>query len=181
MIRTCTPVLIELNRGREVFMIFAIFILLLVSFFFSGSETALPATNKMKLKTKVDNKNKKEKKHFDLISRPSEFITTIFIANYIANILLPTLVTSLAIQYGCNVGIASAILTITIIVFSEVIPKSVAAAFPNRLSMVVSPIIRFFVFVLKPVTKVLNWLTDRITNWLSKGNSADDVSVSKEE
>ena len=181
MIRTCTPVLIELNRGREVFMIFAIFILLLVSFFFSGSETALTATNKMKLQTKVDNNDKKAEKLLDLISRPSEFITTILIGNNIANILLPTLVTSLAIQYGFNVGIASAILTITIIVFSEVIPKSVAAAFPNRISMVVSPIIRFFVFVLKPVTKVLNWLTDRITNWLSKGNSADDVSVSKEE
>src|SRR5690625_4459371 len=181
MIRTCTPVLIELNRGREVFMIFAIFILLLVSFFFSGSETALTATNKMKLQTKVDNNDKKAEKLLDLISRPSEFITTILIGNNIANILLPTLVTSLAIQYGFNVGIASAILTITIIVFSEVIPKSVAAAFPNRISMVVSPIIRFFVFVLKPVTKVLNWLTDRITNWLSKGNSADNVSVSKEE
>lgn len=181
MIRTCTPVLIELNRGREVFMIFAIFILLLVSFFFSGSETALTAINKMKLQTKVDNNDKKAEKLLDLISRPSEFITTILIGNNIANILLPTLVTSLAIQYGFNVGIASAILTITIIVFSEVIPKSVAAAFPNRISMVVSPIIRFFVFVLKPVTKVLNWLTDRITNWLSKGNSADDVSVSKEE
>src|SRR5699024_826636 len=103
------------------------------------------------------------------------------IGNNIANILLPTLVTSLAIQYGFNVGIASAILTITIIVFSEVIPKSVAAAFPNRISMVVSPIIRFSVFVLKPVTKVLNWLIDRITNWLSKVNSADNVSVSKEE
>lgn len=162
-------------------MIFAIFILLLVSFFFSGSETALTATNKMKLQTKVDNNDKKAEKLLDLISRPSEFITTILIGNNIANILLPTLVTSLAIQYGFNVGIASAILTITIIVFSEVIPKSVAAAFPNRISMVVSPIIRFFVFVLKPVTKVLNWLTDRITNWLSKGNSADDVSVSKEE
>lgn len=162
-------------------MIFAIFILLLVSFFFSGSETALTATNKMKLQTKVDNNDKKAEKLLDLISRPSEFITTILIGNNIANILLPTLVTSLAIQYGFNVGIASAILTITIIVFSEVIPKSVAAAFPNRISMVVSPIIRFFVFVLKPVTKVLNWLTDRITNWLSKGNSADNVSVSKEE
>src|SRR5699024_3626816 len=134
---------------------------------------------KMKLQTKVDNNDKKAEKLLDLISRPSEFITTILIGNNIANILLPTLVTSLAIQYGFNVGIASAILTITIIVFSEVIPKSVAAAFPNRISMVVSPIIRFFVFVLKPVTTVLNWLTDRITNWLSKENYAGHGQVSK--
>src|SRR5699024_6503400 len=169
--------------GREsLSMIFVIIILLLlVSFFFSGSETALTATNKMKLQTKVDNNDKKTEKLLDLIYRPREFITTILIGNNIANILLPTLVTSLAIQYGFNVGIASAILTITMIVFSEVIPKSVAATFPNRISMVISPIIRFFVFVLKPVTTVLNWLTDRITNWLSKGNPNDNVSVSKEE
>src|SRR5699024_4102533 len=147
----------------------------------AGSETAFTATKRLQLVTKVDNHDKKAEKLSDLISRPSELITTILIANNIANILLPSLVTSLAIPYDINIGIASAILTITIIVFSEVIPKSVAAAFPNRISMVVSPIIRFFVFVLKPVTKVLNWLTDRITNWLSKGNSADDVSVSKEE
>src|SRR5699024_12462619 len=116
----------------------------------------------------VDNNAQKAEKLLDLISRPSDFITTLLIGHTIANILLPTLVTSLAIQYGFNVGIASAIVTITIIVFSEVIPKSLAAAFPNRISMVVSPIIRFFVFVLKPVTTVLNWLTDRITICLSK-------------
>src|SRR5699024_12182504 len=122
---------------------------------------------KMKLQTKVDNNDKKAKKLLDLISRPSEFITTILIGNNIANILLPTLVTSLAIQYGFNVGIASAILTITIIVFSEVISKSVAAAFQNGISMVVSPIIRFFVFVLNPVKKILNCLIVRNTIWLS--------------
>src|SRR5699024_8957662 len=133
MIRTCTPVLIELNRGREVFMIFAIFILLLVSFFFSGSETELTATNKMKLQTTVDNNDTKAEKLVDLSCRPSEFVTAILIGNNIANILLPALVTSLAIHDGFNVGIASAILTSTIIVVSEVIPKSVVAAFPNRI------------------------------------------------
>src|SRR5699024_12511167 len=116
----------------------------------------------MKIQTKVDNNDKKAEKLLDLISRPSEFITTILIGNNIANILLPTLVTSLAIQYGFNVGIASAILTITIIVFSVVIPKSVATAFPNRIYMIVAPIIRFFVFVLTPVTIVLNFFKYRI-------------------
>lgn len=116
----------------------------------------------------------------NLVSRPSEFITTILIGNNIANILLPTLVTALAIEYGFSVGVASAILTVTIIVFSEVIPKSIAAAFPDRISMLVSPVIRFFVILFKPVTVVLNWLTGSITKALSKGET-NDVSVSKEE
>ncbi|MFC7322927.1 hemolysin family protein [Halobacillus campisalis] len=161
-------------------MIIAIILLLFVSFFFSGSETALTATNKMRLQSKANNNDKKAKKLLDLVSKPGEFITTILIANNISNILLPTLVTTLAIQYGFSVGLASAILTIIIIIFSEVIPKSVAAAFPDRIALIVYPVIRFFVIIFKPVTILLNWLTGNITKALSKGEY-QDVSISKEE
>lgn len=161
-------------------MIVAIIILLFVSFFFSGSETALTATNKMKLQTKAENGDKKAGRLLDLLSRPSEFITTILIGNNIANILLPTLVTALAIQYGVSIGIASAILTVIIIIFSEVIPKSVAATFADRISLLVYPIIRFFVIIFKPITIVLNKLTGAITKVLAKGE-VQEASVSKEE
>ncbi|MFG6149396.1 hemolysin family protein [Halobacillus sp. B23F22_1] len=161
-------------------MIIAIILLIFVSLFFSGSETALTATNKMRLQTKAGQQNKKAEKLLNLVSRPQEFITTILIGNNIANILLPTLVTTIAIQYGFSVGLASAILTIVIIIFAEVIPKSVAAAFPDRIAYMVSPIIRFFVIVFKPITIVLNWLTGAITRALSK-NQDEEMSVSKEE
>lgn len=85
----------------------------------------------MRLRTQYNQGNAKAGKLLDLVSKPSEFITTILIGNNIANILLPTLVTTFAIQQGVNVGIASAILTITVIVFAEVFPKSVAATFPG--------------------------------------------------
>lgn len=161
-------------------MIIAIIFLLFVSFFFSGSETALTATNKMRLETRARSNDRKAEKLLNLVSKPSQFITTILIGNNIANILLPTLVTTLAIQYGFNVALASAILTVMIIVFSEVIPKSVAAAFPDRIAFVVYPIIQFFVVIFKPITAVLNWLTSFITKALSKGQPKD-VSISKEE
>jgi len=161
-------------------LIIAIIFLLFVSLFFSGSETALTAANKMKLQSRANNNDKKAESLLQLISKPSEFITTILIGNNIANILLPTLVTTLAIQYGFSVGVASAILTVTIIIFSEVIPKSIAAAFPDRISLLVSPVIRFFVFVFKPITIVLNKLTGVITKALDKGQS-NEVSISKEE
>ncbi|SFF79645.1 Mg2+ and Co2+ transporter CorB, contains DUF21, CBS pair, and CorC-HlyC domains [Halobacillus alkaliphilus] len=161
-------------------MIIAIIFLLFVSLFFSGSETALTAANKMKLQSRANNNDKKAENLLQLISKPSEFITTILIGNNIANILLPTLVTTLAIQYGFSVGLASAILTVTIIIFSEVIPKSIAATFPDRISLLVSPVIRFFVFVFKPITIVLNKLTGVITKALDKGQS-NEVSISKEE
>ncbi|SFA90192.1 Mg2+ and Co2+ transporter CorB, contains DUF21, CBS pair, and CorC-HlyC domains [Lentibacillus halodurans] len=161
-------------------MIIAIIFLLLVSLFFSGSETALTATNKMKLQTQSGNNDKKAEKLLDLVSKPNQFITTILIGNNIANILLPTLVTTFAIQYGFHVGLASAMLTVTIIIFCEVIPKSVSAAFPNRIAFVISPVIRFFMMVFKPITMVLNWLTDYITNTLAGGH-INDASISKEE
>ncbi|MFG6117648.1 hemolysin family protein [Thalassobacillus sp. B23F22_16] len=161
-------------------MIIAIIFLIFVSLFFSGSETALTAANKMKLQSRANKNDTKAEKLLDLLSRPSEFITTILIGNNIANILLPTLVTTLAIQYGFSIGLASAILTVIIIIFAEVIPKSVAAAFPDRIAMAVSPVIRFFVLIFKPVTIVLNWLTDALTRALSKGET-EEASISKEE
>lgn len=161
-------------------MIIAIIILLFVSFFFSGSETALTATNKMRLQTKANNNDKKSEKLLELVSKPGEFITAILIGNNVANILLPTFVTMLAIEYGFNVGFASAILTIMIIVFSEVLPKSVAATFPDRIAYIVYPIIRLVVIILKPITIMLNALTGFIVKLLSR-NQEEDVSISKEE
>ena len=162
-------------------MIVAIIILLFTSLFFSGSETALTAVNKMKLQSMAKKGDAKAERLLRLVSRPGVFITTILIGNNIANILLPTLVTTLALEYGISIAIASAALTITIIVFAEVIPKSVAATFPEPIAMRVAPIIMFFVLILKPVTVVLNWLTDTIARLLSKGELKGAATVSKDE
>ncbi|CAD7360351.1 hemolysin family protein [Staphylococcus schleiferi] len=160
-------------------MIIAIILLIFVSCFFSGSETALTAANRVKLKSEADQNNKKSANLLKLLDKPSAFITTILIGNNIANILLPTLVTILAVDLGLNVGIASAILTVVIIVFAEVIPKSIAATFPDPIARLVFPIIRFFVIILKPITVVLNAITDGINRLLSR--SQENQGMSKEE
>lgn len=129
---------------------------------------------------RANNNDKKAQKLLDLVSKPSEFLTTILIGNNVANIVMPTLATTLAIQYGFHVGIVSAILTVVIIIFSEVVPKSVAAAFPDRIAYIVYPVIRFVTIIFKPITVVLNWMTGLITKALSKGQPAS-VSISKEE
>ena len=87
--------------------------------------------------------------------------------------------TILAVDLGLNVGIASAILTVVIIVFAEVIPKSIAATFPDPIARLVFPIIRFFVIILKPITVVLNAITDGINRLLSRGQ--ENQGMSKEE
>lgn len=161
-------------------MIIAIIFLLFMSLFFSGSETALTATNRMRLKSKANSGDVRAQKLLKLVEKPSVFITTILIGNNIANILLPTLVTTMAIDYGISVAIASAILTVVIIIFGEVIPKSVAAAFPERIAYLVRPIIQFLVIALRPITVILNAMTDSITRALSKGE-VQTASVSKDE
>ncbi|PHK48832.1 hemolysin family protein [Staphylococcus edaphicus] len=161
-------------------MIIAIIILLFASFFFSGSETALTAANRMKIQTDAQQGNKKAGRLARLLSKPSEFITTILIGNNIANIMLPTLVTILAVDIGVNVGVASAITTVAIIVISEVIPKSIAATYPDRMSRLVYTPIAFFVIIFKPITKLLNALTDAINRALSNGTD-ETKRFSKEE
>src|SRR5690625_6321392 len=109
----------------------------------------------MRLQTKAANGDKRSEKLLNMVAKPNEFITTILIGNNIANIVLPTLVTTLAIQYGFSVGIASAILTVTIIIFSGVIPKSIAAAFPERVAFLVQRIIRIFIIIFKSFAFIL--------------------------
>ncbi|OEK66824.1 hemolysin [Staphylococcus equorum] len=161
-------------------MIIAIIILLFASFFFSGSETALTAANRMKMQTEGQKGDKKSKKLSQLLVKPSQFITTILIGNNIANIVLPTLITILAVDLGISVSIATAVTTVTIIVISEVIPKSVAATYPDRISRLVYTPISFFIIIFKPITLVLNGMTDAINKFLSKGNE-DQQRFSKEE
>ncbi len=151
-----------------------------MSLFFSGSETALTAVNKIKLQSKAAGGDKQAEKLFNLVSKPSQFITTILIGNNIANLIAPVLVTSMAIEYGWSVTIASVVLTVSIIIFAEVIPKSIAAAFPEQISQLVRPVISFLNVVFFPLTFVLNKMTDMITRFLSKGEQAS-WTVSREE
>ncbi|MEK4555962.1 hemolysin family protein [Jeotgalicoccus sp. FSL K6-3177] len=157
-----------------------IIFLLFMSLFFSGSETALTAVNKIKLQSKAAGGDQRAQKLYNLVSKPSQFITTILIGNNIANLIAPVLVTAMAIDYGWSVTIASVVLTVSIIVFAEVIPKSIAAAFPERMSYLVRPVIAFLNVVFYPLTFILNAMTDLITRFLSKG-SQPSWTVSREE
>lgn len=118
-------------------LIISIVILFIASGYFSGSETALTATNSMKLQLKAQSGDKKAERLLKLVNNPNLFIPGIFIANNVPNIVLPSLVTIVGLQYGWNIGITTGILTVLIIIFAEVVPKSIAAAFPEKTSNIV--------------------------------------------
>jgi Mg2+/Co2+ transporter CorB len=160
-------------------MFVVIFLLILISGFLSGSETALTAVNRMKLRSRAAT-DKKAKKVLDLVSQPDRMITSILIGNNISNVLLPTLVTMVALQYGFSVGIATGILTIVLIIFAEVTPKSIAATFADRMAYLVAPVIGWLVWLLRPLTWLLSKFTDVLIKIISKGNE-EKTSFSREE
>lgn len=170
--------IVYITEGNKLFI--AILFFMLMSFFLSGSETALTAVNKMKIKTRADQQDVKSQKLLKLVSKPDELITAILIGNNVANIMLPTLVTIMAIEYGINVGIATGILTIALIIFAEVLPKSIAATFSEKVSYLVFPAISGLLILLKPLTYLLSKFTRFIIKLMAKDN-ADEVSISKEE
>lgn len=161
-------------------MIFAIILLFIASSFFSGSETALTAANKIKIQTRADNGDKKSQKLLKILRNTEEFIAGILISNNIPNIILPSLVTIVAMEYGLNVGVATGVLTVAMIIFAEVLPKSVAASYPDRIAYFVSPIIRVVLTILKPFTFLLNSFTHIVVRLLGR-NQNEEVTFSKEE
>lgn len=161
-------------------MFIALGFFLLMSFFLSGSETALTAVNKMKVKLRADQGDRASEKLLKLISKPDRMITAILIGNNTANIMMPTIVTIIGIERGWKVGIATGILTVIIIVFGEVLPKTIAATFADRMAYVVAPTITLLVIILTPLTALLASFTNIFIRIISKG-AVREATLTKED
>lgn len=161
-------------------LIISIVLLFFASSYFSGSETALTATNEMKLQLKAANGDKKAARLLKLVNNPDLFIPGILIANNVPNIVLPSMVTIVALEFGWNIGITTAVLTVLIIIFAEVMPKSIAAAFPERISHIVYYPTMFILIILKPFIFLLNLMTKTIVILLGRGQE-NPITISKAE
>ena len=115
-----------------------------------------------------------------LVSKPDRMITAILIGNNVSNIMMPTLVTTIAIDKGLNVGILTGILTVVLIIFGEVLPKTIAATFAETLAYTVAPIISILVKVLTPLTYLLALFTNLFIRILSKGK-VTEATLTKED
>lgn len=153
--------------GTALFIALAFF--LFMSFFLSGSETALTAVNRMKLKFRADQGDPKAIRLQKLVSKPDRMITAILIGNNVANIMMPTLVTMIAIEKGLSVGLWTGVLTVILIIFGEVLPKTIAATFADHIAYVVAPVIGILVKLLTPLTKILSLFTNFFIRIISKG------------
>ncbi|MBO1910841.1 DUF21 domain-containing protein, partial [Microvirga sp. 3-52] len=107
-------------------------------------------------------------------------ITAILIGNNISNIMMPTIVTMIFIDKGWKVGVGTGILTAVIIVFGEVLPKTIAATFADRVAYVVAPTVSLLVKMLTPLTALLAMFTNVFIRIISKG-TVTEATLTKED
>ena len=139
---------------------------LALSALFSASETALMSLSKIRIKQMVENKEKGADRINKLLSDPNKLLSAILIGNNLVNIGASSLMTSLAIETFGNtgVGIATGIMTLLILIFGEITPKSLAAQNSEKLSVRLSGFVQFNMILLTPISFVLS----KITNFMIK-------------
>lgn len=142
----------------------AILLLLGVSFFFSGSETALTAASRARIHQLARGGNKRAEQVEKLTSEKERLIGAILLGNNVVNILASTLAASVLIRIFGEAGIAYATLgmTVLVVVFSEVLPKTLALMRPDGFSLFVAPVIRVVVTVFAPITLAVQAIVNAI-------------------
>ena len=145
----------------------AIALLLFLSAFFSGSETALTVASRPLMHQLASKGNKHAKTVNKLQERKGMLIDTILIGNNLVNILASALATSLLIGFFGEAGIAYAtiIMTALVVMFAEILPKTYALQNADRTALKLAPIIRPIVFFLSPITFATQRLA-RNTLWM---------------
>lgn len=138
--------------------IIAIFVLIALSAFFSSSETALVSCNRIRVRSMVNDDERKLKYLNRVLDNQSKMLAAILIGNNIVNLYASSLTTTVALRMGGNalVGAATGILTFLILVFGEISPKTAATIKAEELALRVAPIIYFLMVVLTPVIFIVN-------------------------
>ncbi len=139
-------------------------ILLIGSGFFSASETALMSLSRIKIRHMEEDGVRGAKLVGVLIEDSNRLLTSILIGNNIVNIAATSISTSLFISLWGQQGVAAAtaLMTVLVLIFGEITPKTISANNPEKVSVVVSKPINFFVIILKPIVFIFNIVTSII-------------------
>ena len=140
--------------GSEIGLLLTLVVLIVLSAFFSSTETAYSSLNMIRIKQMAKNGNKKAKTAFNNSKKFTAVITTILIGNNIVNILATSLATSLftGLFGGAGIAVATGVMTVLILVFGEVIPKIMAKARAESFALFSARVIHFLVILFRPIT-----------------------------
>lgn len=138
--------------------IIVLIILLSLSAIFSSAETALTTVNKIRVRTLAEEGKRSAKTVAKLIEEPSKMISAVLIGNNIVNLSASSLTTSLVIEqfHSIPAGVATGILTVLILIFGEITPKTMATIYNEKLAFIYAPFILFLTRIMTPVIFILN-------------------------
>lgn len=161
--------------------IFLIVILIVCSAFFSATETALNSANKIRLKNMADNGSHAAQRTLNVLAKYDKALTTILIGNNIVNIACSSIATILAInlvgeKYGSLVSTIAT--TVIVLIFGEVMPKSIAKDFAEPMAMIASGIISFLMVIFTPFSAFFILLKKGLSKIFHRKES---VSMTEEE
>ena len=158
-------------------------ILLAGSSFFSASETALMSLSKIKIRHMEEDGVKGAKLVGSLLENSNRLLTSILIGNNIVNIAATSITTSLFTSLLGAQGVAAAtgLMTVLVLIFGEITPKTIAASTPEKVSLIVSKPIKLFMIILKPVVGVFNVITKIIFKLLGVDDHGVRPFITEEE
>jgi Mg2+/Co2+ transporter CorB len=142
------------------YAILSIFFLIIISGFFSGAETGLTATSRARL-TEIERRgSKRAKMALQLTETPERLIGALLLGNNLANILASAVATAALIKmFGDNGAYyATAVMTVLILIFAEVMPKTYAITYPESTALAVAPVMRFIAAVLGPIVLAVEFI-----------------------
>ena len=162
-------------------MLVAIVILVAMSAYFSATETAFTSLNRIRMKSRAENGDRRAARTLELAESYDKLLSTILIGNNIVNITATTVATVFFVDLlGSEKGPAAStvVLTIVILVFGEISPKSLAKESPEAFAMLSAPLLRFFMVILTPA----NFVFSMWKKLLSKVfHSSDSDGITEEE
>ncbi len=164
--------------------VIAIIILLLLSGFFNMSETALTAASRARMHSLEGESNKRAALVNRLLSAPEKLIGAVLLGNTLVDVLAASLATSLGLSLFGPAGVAYAtgVVTILIVIFSAVLPKTFAMASPDRTALWVAPYMRATILLLAPATAAIQFVVRQLLKLTpSKADDASNILAAREE
>ena len=142
----------------DAIQLIVLLLLVLLSAFFSSAETAMTTVNKIRIMSLADEGNKKAKTLLKIIENPGKLLSTILIGNNIVNLSASSLATTWTTRVLGNafIGVATGVLTLLILLFGEITPKTMATLQSEKISLTYAPVIYPLTRLLTPVIFLVN-------------------------
>ncbi|MEL7542137.1 MAG: HlyC/CorC family transporter [Pseudomonadota bacterium] len=166
-----------------ILIMISIVVLLSISAFFSGSETAMTAASRARVRSLEKEGDTRATTVAALASEPERMIGAILIGNNLVNILASALATTLFLSIFGEAGVVYATLAMTalVVVFAEVLPKTYAIFAPERMALAVSPVLRVIVVVLAPIADGVQFIVRRVLGSRLTASQDDATTAAQEE